>query len=80
MSSPLYPATIISPSEWVRDSGVQVKSHLWFDEWVVVENRLFLGFTCFNKQGYNAPMKFQSTDHFKLSDEVLSQEVNGETV
>ena len=25
-------------------------------------------------------MKLQSTDHFKLSDEVLSQEVNGETV
>lgn len=25
-------------------------------------------------------MKFQSTDQFKLSDEVLSQEVNGETV
>ena len=25
-------------------------------------------------------MRFQSTDHFKLSDGVLSQEVNGETV
>jgi len=25
-------------------------------------------------------MKFQPTDHFSISDEVLSQEVNGETV
>lgn len=25
-------------------------------------------------------MKYQSTDHFNISDEVLSQEVNGETV
>ena len=25
-------------------------------------------------------MRFQSTDHFTLSDEILSQEVNGETV
>jgi hypothetical protein len=34
----------------------------------------------FIKQGYNPPMNFQTTDRFSISDEVLSQEVNGETV
>ena len=29
---------------------------------------------------YNPPMNFQTTDRFNISDEVLSQEVNGETV
>ena len=33
----------------------------------------------FIRQGYNSPMNFQSTDRFTISDEVLSQEVNGET-
>jgi hypothetical protein len=39
-----------------------------------------VGAQLFFQAGYNAPMKFQSTDRFSISEEVLSQEVNGETV
>ncbi len=39
-----------------------------------------LGVVGFTRRGYNRAMNFQPTDRFNISNEVLSQEISGETV
>jgi len=39
-----------------------------------------LAVLCMQQQGYTTRMNFNPTDRFKISDEVLSQQVNGEAV